>query len=206
MKIKRTANAGVLIDISGETFLIDGVCGEVFPYIKTPQHIRDEIIADYPDNVLFTHLHDDHYDDAFKKEYEKATLRSVIGPESLCSVGLKGAEIISVPTRHIGKSDFPHTSFVISKNESVWFMGDVSSLAFKEFEGYKAPDLLIVPYACVNTPSSLKATKSIGAKKIVVLHLPMRENDEYNLWDAVEKCIENEENIFIPEIGEILNL
>ena len=58
--------------------------------------------------------------------------------------------------------------------------------------------------AAINTLSSVKSIKEVGAKKIVVLHLPERENDEYKLWDAVEKCTENEENIFIPEMGEII--
>lgn len=206
MKIKRTANAGVLITLSGETFLLDGVCGEVYPYIKTPQHIREEIEKSYPDNVLFTHYHDDHYDEAFAKDYELKTLRSVIGPESQFVKGANGAEIISVPTRHIGKFDFPHVSFIIKKEESVWFMGDVSALALKEMKNYEKPDVLIVPYACVNTLSSVKSIKEVGAKKIVVLHLPERKKDEYKLWDAVEKCTENETNIFIPEMGEIVEL
>lgn len=204
MKIKRTANAGVLLTLSGETFLIDGVCGEVYPYVKTPNHIREEIEANYPDNVLFTHFHSDHYDEVFREKYEKTTLRSVIGPESLIKSGLKGAEIISVPTRHIGKSDFPHTSFVIKKDKCVWFMGDSSALVLKEFEKFTAPDVLIVPYAYVNTLSAFHKTKMIGAEKIVVLHLPERENDEYKLWDAMEKCTGNEENILIPEIGETI--
>ena len=190
--------------MQGETFLIDGVCGEVSPYIKTPGHIREEIEANYPDNVLFTHYHPDHYDEAFRENYEKTTLRSIIGPESTISGGVNGAVIVSVSTRHIGKSDFPHVSFVIKKDKSVWFMGDVSALALKEMDRFEKPDLLIVPYACVNTLSSIKNTKMIGAKKIIVLHLPERENDEYKLWDAVEKCIENEENILIPEIGETI--
>ena len=79
MKIKRTANAGVLLTISGETFLLDGVCGEVYPYIKTPQHIREEIEKSYPDNVLFTHYHDDHYDKAFAKDPMKMNGMSVFG-------------------------------------------------------------------------------------------------------------------------------
>ncbi len=204
MKIKRTANAGVLVTLSGETFLIDGVCGEVFPYIKTPKHIREEIQENYPDNVLFTHYHPDHYDEEFREEYEKTTLRSAIGPESQITKGIKEAQIISVPTRHIGKSDFPHVSFIIEKDECVWFMGDTSALVLKELENFKTPDVLIVPYAYVNTLSSVKTTKMVGAKKIIVLHLPEKENDEYKLWDAVEKCTENEENIFFPAIGETI--
>ena len=43
MKIKRTANAGVLIETDGVSFLIDGVSNKVLNYLETPQSIKDEL-------------------------------------------------------------------------------------------------------------------------------------------------------------------
>ena len=69
MKIKRTANAGVLIETGGMRFLIDGVCKKILNYEKTPQYIKDELCAQFPDVVMFTHYHDDHYDKEFSLSY-----------------------------------------------------------------------------------------------------------------------------------------
>ena len=37
MRVKRTANAGVLLELDGARILLDGVCGEIKPYLPTPE-------------------------------------------------------------------------------------------------------------------------------------------------------------------------
>ena len=81
-------------------------------------------------------------------------------------------------------------------------MGDASPLVVKKFENIPAPDVLIVPYAFVNNKTAWEITKSTGAKHIVVIHLPHRADDSYRLWESVESTVGNEENIYIPDIGE----
>lgn len=206
VEIKRTANAGVLLKIDGVSILLDGVCGDLYPYIGTPENIRNELIVDFPDILAFTHMHEDHYDEIYAELYKKDTLRSVYGPE-LSHFSEEGTvKLQAVSTRHIGKSDLPHVSFIISGSKCVWFMGDASPLVVKKFENIPSPDILIVPYAYVNTKTAWELTKSLGAKDIVVLHLPSRNDDSERLWEAVETIVGNEENIHIPDVGDVIIL
>ena len=58
MKITRTANAGVLLELDGIKMLLDGVCREVTPYPATPDAIKTELSNNYPDLVAVTHCHE----------------------------------------------------------------------------------------------------------------------------------------------------
>ncbi len=206
MEITRTANAGVLIKADGAEILIDGVCEELKPYKGTPDSIKKELLENFPDVLAYTHKHKDHYDCEFAKEYKKDKIRSVIGPDlsAFCEVG--DITIYPVPTRHIGKNDVSHISFVLKGSKCVWFMGDASPAEIKKFVSYQKPDILIVPFAYVNTKSSLDLTKTLNAEKIVVLHMPDKENDEFGLWEAVHKTCCDEDNVIFPEIGETFGL
>ena len=206
MEVKRTANAGVLLKLDGVSILLDGVCGDLYPYIGTPENIRNELVDNFPDVLAFTHMHKDHYDETYAKLYTKDTLRSVYGPEMSHFIEVGNVKLQSVPTRHIGKSDVAHSSFIVTGSKCVWFMGDASPLVVKKFDNITSPDILIVPYAYVNTETAWKVTKSLGAKHIVILHLPDRADDSYGLWESVEAIVKNEENIYILNIGESIVL
>lgn len=202
MEIIRTANAGVLIKADDTEILIDGVCEELKPYKGTPCSIKKELLEKLPDAFAYTHTHKDHYDNVFADEYKKDKIRSVIGPDLSDFLQVGDLSVYAIPTRHIGKNDVPHVSFVLKGSKCVWFMGDASPAEIKKITGFPKPDILIVPFAYVNTKSSLEQTKSFNAVKIIVLHMPDKENDEFGLWEAVEKNCYYEENIIIPEIGE----
>lgn len=206
MKIKRTANAGVLLSMDGKTILLDGVCRELSPYLGTPDLIREELNQHFPDIVAFTHKHKDHCDESYAKAYETLTLRPVYGPEFSILGEAQGVQLETVKTRHIGKPDVPHTSFVITGSKCVWFMGDASPLVLKSFCGFPTPDAIIVPYAYAISDSAWKATKNTGAKSVVLLHLPLPENDPYRLWDAVKATTQNDSVLIIPQIGQIIEI
>ena len=192
--------------MDGVSILLDGVCRELSPYLGTPDVIRNELVAIFPDVLAFTHMHEDHYDETYAELYEKDTLRSVYGPELSRFIEVGDVRIQAVPTRHIGKSYIPHVSFIINGSKCVWFMGDSSPLVVKKFDNIPSPDVLIVPYAYVNTNTAWQITKSIGVKHIVILHMPKRENDIYRLWEAVESTVGITDNIHIPDIGESIVL
>lgn len=206
MKIKRTANAGVLLEMSGVRLLLDGVSKPLSPYEGTPQSIKNELCSQFPDAIMFTHYHDDHYDEEFSLEYKTNTLRSVYGPEFALYGKMGNTKIKGIPTRHIGKADVPHMSYHIDGEKCIWFMGDASPLEIKKFAQEKAPDVLIVPYAYVTTKSAWEAAKKLGAKKIILLHMPQKQNDRHNLWQAMEETVGDYKNLIIPEIGEVVEL
>lgn len=204
MKIRRTANAGVCIEMDETTILLDGICGEVVPYLKTPDNIKTEFLNNLPDAVLFTHKHTDHFDESYAEYLNNNSFRSVFGPESLYSGIIGKVNVTSVETRHIGKTDIMHCSFVLEGSRVIWFMGDASPNELKKVSGFKAPDILVVPYAYAISDFAWRTTKSLGAKAVVLVHLPERQNDPYNLWNEVEKYTKSEENVYIPEMNKTL--
>ena len=207
LTVMRTANAGVLIEMDGRSILLDGVCQPLFPYLGTPSSIRDRLERDMPDVLAFTHRHPDHYDPSYEKLYKDKTLRSAFGPESLPFYELgNGIGMHLSATRHIGKNDVPHVSYVIEGKRTVWFMGDATPISLRKLAEFKAPDLLIVPFAYLITPSSWRMTKETGAKKILLLHMPNEEDDREGLWDAVRRTVGDEDRLFIPKMGEKLSL
>lgn len=186
--VTRTANAGVLMELDGIRMLFDGVCEPLPPYLGTPSEVREGLTRCPPDLLAFTHRHPDHYDDSYAKAYMEKTLRPVFGPESLPFYRLgQGVEMSLIPTRHIGKTDVPHVSFVVKGSSCVWFMGDASPLSLRKMQDQPRPDLLIVPFAYAITPAAWKMTKETGAKKILLLHMPNIEQDSENIWQMVRE-------------------
>ena len=212
MEIRRTANAGVLLKLDGVSILMDGVCREVKPYPATPPEEREALSKCWPDVVAFTHAHKDHYDPGYAAAYQH-TGGVILGPASLpgCHGSMedtvvKGVYIQPVVSRHIGLGgkDVDHASFVVQGSRCVLFLGDAAPCQWRGRELPK-PDVLIVPYAYCNTPSSWALTKSFGAETVILLHMPNREEDTIGLWPAVE-AVTIGENLLIPRMGETIKL
>ena len=210
MEIRRTANAGVLLKLDGVTILMDGVCREVKPYPATPPEVKAELKANMPEVVVFTHAHKDHYDPGFAAE----ALRQngvIFGPAD-CHGSMEPGQIGSIRvtplvSRHIGAAgkDTQHASFIIEGSACIWFTGDASPSQWGRLSLPK-PDVLIVPYAYCNTPAAWAATKALGAKVIVLLHMPARSEDSIGLWSAVENTVGENSNLFIPAINETVEI
>ena len=213
MEIKRTANAGVLLTLDGKRILMDGVCREVKPYPATPPEIRIGLLKDLPDAVLVTHRHKDHYDGPFVSEYVQKAAGPVLGPADIpfCTpeaVTVGAVTITPVASRHIGKTEpMGHMSFLVDGSKCVWFLGDSSPLLWKNRTDLPRPDVLIVPYAYA-MGSGWEISKKLGAKDVVLLHLPSRAEDPYGLWDAVESTTAGETfpRLHIPAMGESIYL
>lgn len=213
MKIRRTANAGVLLELDGVSILLDGVCREVKPYPATPPEERAALCACLPDVVAFTHSHKDHYDSAFAFEFVKQTGGVILGPQGLPGVQVTmdalqvgGVSIKPVPSRHIGAAGktIPHASFVIQGSSCVWFLGDSSPFEWRDREDLPQPDVLIVPYAYAATETGWQITKGLNSKAVVLLHLPERAADTLGLRAAVEQVTCGEKALYIPEMcGQI---
>ena len=213
MEIKRTANAGVLLTLDGVRVLLDGVCREILPYLPTPEAVRKELLAAAPDALCFTHQHADHYDAAFVSEYLQKAAGPVLGPADIpfCrqeTAQIKGLHITQISSRHIGKQEpMGHVSFLIQGSKCVWFVGDASPLQWRGRTDLPKPDVLIAPYAYA-TGSGWQITQSLGAKTIVLVHLPERSKDIYGLWDTVEATVGESgmKALQIPEMGQIVTL
>ncbi len=171
-------------------------------------------MGNFPDVVAFTHSHKDHYDPTFASAYQGKTGRVIFGPSFLgCQTTMEAEKVGSlqmmpISSRHIGAAGktTPHTSFVLQGSRCVWFLGDASPLLWKGRKDLPKPDVLIVPYAYATTPTAWEITQSLGAKEIVLLHLPSREADDFGLWDAMESTVKDRKNLHIPALGDTILL
>ena len=207
MDLKRTANAGVLLKLDGVTILLDGVCREVKPYPATPPELKAELMENIPDVVAFTHNHKDHYDPGFAA----AALQKngvILGPRdchgTMSPLTVGNVRVTPISSRHIGAAgkDVAHASFLIEGSRCILFAGDAAPT---QWQGRALPqiDILIVPYAYCNTHSAWTATQKL-CRKVVLLHMPDREQDSLDLWTAVENIAGG--CVFIPKMNEIISL
>ena len=206
LTVMRTANAGVLLELDGKRILLDGVCEPLYPYLGTPNLVKEFLIKEMPDVLAFTHKHTDHYDINYEKTYKEKTLGTVLGPESLIFYESNGLKISLVPTRHIGKTDIAHVSYVIKGSSTVWFMGDASPSCLNNLSGYDTPDLLIVPFGFAITPSAWRMAKETGAKRILLVHMPLRKDDREGIFEMVENVTQNDPKLFSLDVGEKITL
>ena len=211
MELQRTANAGVLLKMDGVSILLDGLCDRVGAYLPTPDAIACQILDNPPDVLAFTHNHPDHCSDALLSPYRKQNLRPIYGPESLRlgAAQIGKVTVTPVASRHLGKAepDLQHISYIIEGSRCVWFVGDAAPLQWKNRSDLPRPDVLIAPYAYANTKAAWDLTGSL-TKQVVLLHLPPREADTYDLWNTVEQVTKNAEgmSLWIPAIGEWISL
>ena len=211
MQIRRTANAGVLLQLDGVSILMDGVCREVKPYPATPHEERERLCAEFPDVVAFTHTHKDHYDPAYAACYSEQTGRVVLGPAgnrmTMEPTTVGRVTVTPIQSRHIGIAgkDTPHVSFVVEGSKTFWFMGDSAPSQWRGREDLPKPDVVIVPYAYANTPSSWSFTQGLQAR-IVLVHMPLRGEDTIGLWGAVETVTKDTDQLHIPQMGETIIL
>ena len=212
MILKRTANAGILLALDGVKVLFDGVSREGTAYPATSVEEQDAQILEKPDALCFSHIHPDHFDEDFALRYANKVGGQIIGPvgEKLSSitssVQIGTVRITPIDTRHIGKVgiNVPHMSFIVEGTSCVWFLGDAAVLQWKNRKELPKPDVLIVPFAYATTATSWEITKNFGAKHIVIVHMPDKDNDPYQLWESVKTTVNNQDTveIWIPDIGE----
>lgn len=209
MEIRRTCNAGVCLKLDGVSILLDGLCDRVEGYIPTPPAIAQDLLDNPPDLLAFTHYHKDHCSRALLSPYRKENLRPILGPECLSNGAVRVGEVTVTPvaSRHIGRIEpgLEHISYIIQGSRCIWFMGDAAPLQWKNRTDLPKADVLIAPYAYANTLASWELTRHL-AEKIVLLHLPEKEKDPYDLWAGVDTTTQNAPNLWIPAIGETITI
>jgi len=213
LKIKRTANAGILLELDGESILLDGACDSVPPYLPTPEHLLRELMEDWPDGVCFTHAHEDHFCIDYAQAYQSQTLRPILGPESLPLEGcvqnlqLGSVRLQWLPTRHLGRGeDIVHGSVLVTGSKNILFTGDAAPLQWKKLQLGQKIDVLACPYAYATTPASWQTVKAMAPKVVVLLHFPPVDHDPQGLWDGALQNIKAEPfaDVYIPEMGQCI--
>ena len=210
MEIQRTANAGILLKLDGVSILLDGLCDGVEGYLPTPKSVAESIFAQQPDLLAFTHKHPDHCSEALLLPYRKQNLRPILGPEYLPvrAVSVGDVKITPVASRHLGRTEpgLQHHSFIIEGSRCVWFMGDAAPLQFKDRSDLPKADVLIAPFAYANTKAAWELACSL-AERVVLLHLPDRDNDPFGMWQTVNTMTAGSNiRLWIPEIGQTVTI
>ena len=213
MRLSRVSNAGVLLELDGVKILLDGFCTGHGPYLATPADLRERLFLDPPDMLAFTHEHPDHFDAHGAEQYHKQTLRPVLGPENLpCGTTSRGisrgfVSVLPIKSRHIGKEYFhvPHVSYAITGSKSVWFLGDAVPSQWHGID--RKCHVLIAPFAYALSDSAWRMTSEL-AEHVVLVHMPLRENDPAKLWPQVEAVTGAScpVHLHIPAIGETIEI
>ena len=203
----------MLLELDGVKILLDGVCTGHGPYLAPPASIRDRLLADPPDMLAFTHEHPDHFDALSSEYYHKQTLRPVLGPEHLpCGTTSRGiahgfVSILPIKSRHIGKEYFhvPHVSYAINGSKAVWFLGDAVPSQWHGID--RKCHVLIAPFAYALSDSAWRMTCEL-AEHVVLVHMPLRENDPARLWPQVEAVTGAScpVHLHIPKLGETIEI
>lgn len=213
MKLQRVSCTGVLLELDGVRLLLDGLCDGVGHYFGTPEHLAEALLADPPQVLAFTHVHEDHYSAPLAEQYYSKTLRPILGPENLpCKavchgVAIGQVSVRPVKSRHIGKEyfDVPHVSYEIRGSKNIWFMGDAAPAQWRGI-GERA-DVIIAPFAYAMSDSAWRMTCDL-ADRVVLVHMPQRDNDPDSLWPQVEAVTAAycPEKRIIPTLGEKIEL
>ncbi len=198
-----------MLELDGKRILLDGVCEGFEAYLPTPEQLRKALQQQPPDALAYTHRHPDHYDGLFVSDYLQNTAGPVLGPADIpCAVTepmqLDSVLITPVASRHIGRTDgCLHRSYVLQGSRCVWFMGDASPLHWQKNAIAPKPDVIIAPYGFLLS-KGWEYCKNTGAKAVIVVHMPLRENDPYNLWGALEQTLVDRSGpaVYIPAMGE----
>lgn len=200
MEIMRTANAGVLLTLDDVKILLDGVSREIASYPATPPAIKQELISCPPDMVLHTHDHRDHFDPDYCQKICQSGMEKVTAGK---------VKVVSVPTRHMGHygKTTEHQSFVLEGSRTVWFLGDASPMELKKFASFPKPDVLMIPYPYISTPAALKTVEAYLPCKIVLLHMPLPENDPEKIWQSAAEGMKHlKAYLYVPKMGETLTI
>ena len=222
MIITRLSNAGTAITLHGKTVIVDALhTGCVDPYLGSDMALVEEQHADC---VAFTHAHPDHFNAevAANYLYDNPELPVLCGPHArgeLISQGIAACRFLDLdsqlgelrlfafPTRHIGPAwkEYEHFAITLGDDE-VMVTGDATPTE-SNFAGHTAR-VLIAPFAYALANSGFRAVRNtIGAKELVVVHMPLVSNDPEQLNARLCAGVDTlGVNVHVPLIGDTLEL
>lgn len=221
LRFTRTANAGGLLELDGIAVLLDGVCGGVGPYLPTPPALLEELAGRRVDLTAFTHAHPDHLDPDGAQECLYAwggppvlgtrAVEEALSPWPVTvgeSVSAGAVTVTPIPSRHIGAAyrTLEHSSLLIEGSRRLLFAGDAAPT---QWEGSPIrPDVLLAPFAYAATPAAWRIVERLAPERLVLLHLPTRDNDPEGLWQAVETTLFRcrDISVTIPDMGETVTI
>jgi len=214
IKITYITNSGLMISCGSKKILVDALfTGKISPWSAIPEITMQQIQNgigpfDGISLALATHKHPDHFsNDAIKRMKDKNI--DIITPDTIKSnftkrsagkpitlVREKNCKILAYETMHDGYDEMEpitHFCYLIDFNgEKILIMGD----AFTENEKFKKwvmnehIDTICINFVELNQEKGRKFIKdTVQANNVILYHLPLPEDDQYNFRKMTEKNI-----------------
>lgn len=214
LKITYIANAGLLISFSEKTILIDGIhFFKPFGFSPVPEKVLNNIINGESlykdmDYILFTHYHNDHFNENKLADYcltnsprlivapksddnlknikaNKLYLDSFLWQETIILED-NGIKLSAYKTLHDGKQyqNIEHYIYQINiSNINILVMSDTDFRCpeLEKMLSNKKIDILIVNFLFLNNSYGRKLIKQINPSELLIYHLPF-ENEDVNSY------------------------
>lgn len=205
LKILYLYNSGVLLSYGEESILIDGVFNANNIFDKMPPgyketFLRREIPFDHVDVLLFTHCHDDHYDEDTVKEFAKRYVKAhIVAPTKGRGFLLRGEkgrfklgafDIEYLKARHIYVGSLTCDNYVYkvtAGNRSVVITGDTDPESLGRITdvfGCDSDVFLINAATFLYEMKRAETTILKSIKNLYVYHLTAEDNDDYGYRKA----------------------
>lgn len=226
MKFTYYGHACFEVELNNKTLLFD-------PYI-TPNPLAKEIDIDKikPDYIFISHAHSDHIADAEKianssgaaliSSFEVCKWFEKKGITKIHPLGIGGKKQFDFGTVKlvlaIHSSSFPDGSyggnpggFVITSPEgNFYYAGDTAlTMDMQLIPAYADIDFAILPIGdnfTGNYEDALEIAKMVKTKKVIGVHYNTFDLIKIDIAKAQEHFSEEETNLFLPAIGEVIDI
>lgn len=218
LTLTATANAGVILDLSGKRFWIDALHTEnrghysVITPEMMPRIFGDPALRD-PDYLLYTHAHQDHFSEETAKKalaaFPDAKLfiggdRGIPGQHLLSeeeeSFREDGVTLRFLHLPHDGKDHpaYPNYAILIeTENAVVLDPGDcpvacptlLQWLKARENAGERPVDLYLLNFPWLSIRRGRAALSEMHAEHVLFFHLPFPEDDVWGYGVQAEKAL-----------------
>ncbi len=217
LQIYHSVNEGLYLWNGTSGLLIDGLHrGKDTGFSNTPErYIRmmrqEKSFFAKPNDLLFTHTHEDHYDralvDEFMQKYPKRivyapgldrnNIQPVVLEQGIARMQMEDYEVYAFTTVHDGKiyEDEPHCSYLVHWHECwIWISGDAVLAPelvdrIRIYAGKNRIGKAFVMVYQISSESGKAFLKKLAPEQIRLYHLPYPEDDRYHFRNLAEqKC------------------
>lgn len=196
MKIRLTANAGLLVKFADKAFLIDGLHKDrAEPFSAVPDSVLDEATGGRGEfseinALIFTHAHKDHYDEectrAFLENHKETELFFPALEEhskDFIKYNINGVTIEAKKLPHEGeqyKYVLNYGFYIYDDFESIFISGDAAIVAdpIIAFLDGRRPKAAALCFPFVTLERGRRIIEQIDPKIVAAYHLPFEYEDE----------------------------
>lgn len=217
LRIYHTVNEGLYLWNGRSGLLIDALHGGVSEgFSDMPEKYKKLMMEKKSffretNDLLFTHLHDDHYDAGLVELFaqlnpssyfygpglDKNNVSVVKSDNHFDYMKMRDYQIYAFDTEHDGKqyAGYPHRSYLIECGEErIWISGDALFSEKLADDVCRACDGKTIDRAFVNvyqigSRNNLNFLQAIAPKDIYLYHLPYPEDDKSRYYHPAKGCI-----------------